>query len=170
VKQARKQFREDVKTIHPADLVFVDETGIDTRMVRRHARAPQGERAHGTQPAGYQRLAVAGGLATEGLLAPMSSTGAMDTALFLGYLEQVLIPELVEVKPGAIVVLDNLKPHRVSEVREALEAAGLRLLHLPPYSPGFAPGGAGVEQTENALEKHGRTNNGRVGSGTHQRA
>ena len=68
-------------------------------------------------------------------MAPMTSTSAMNTDLFLGYLDQVLIPELVEKKPGAVVMLDNLKPHLASEVQEKLEAAGLGLLYLPPYSP-----------------------------------
>ena len=122
-------------------MVFVDESGIDTRMVRRYARAAPGERARGSAPFGrYARLTIIGALCLAGgLLAPMSSTSAMNTELFLGYLDQVLIPELVEKKPGAIVVLDNLKPHLAAEVREKLEAAGLGLLYLPPYSPDFAP-------------------------------
>jgi transposase len=121
-------------------LVFIDESGIDTRMVRRYARAAPGERATGHTPFGrYARLTIVGALCLEGLLAPMTSTSAMNTDLFLGYLDQVLIPELVEKKPGAIVVMDNLKPHLAAEVREKLESAGLRLLYLPPYSPDFAP-------------------------------
>ena len=126
--------------LDPKDLVFLDESGIDTRMVRRYARAAPGERARGSAPFGrYARLTIVGGLSLEGLLAPMTSTAAMNTDLFLGYLDQVLIPELVEKKPGAVVVLDNLKPHLAAEVREKLEAAGLGLLYLPPYSPDFAP-------------------------------
>lgn len=139
MNEARREFWEQVESLDPAELVFVDETGIDTRMVRRYARAPTGERAHGTQPATYRRLTVIGGLAAEGLLALMSSPHAMDTALFLGYLDQVLIPELARRKPNAIVVLDNLKPHHAAAVKEKLAAAGLRLLYLPPYSPDFAP-------------------------------
>jgi hypothetical protein len=92
------------------DLVFVDESGIDTRMVRRYARAAPGDRALGAAPFGrYARLTITGALGLEGLLALMTSTAAMNTDLFLGYVDQVLIPELVERKPGAIVVLDNLK-------------------------------------------------------------
>ncbi len=149
VKQARKQFRQEVKTIDPQDLVFLDETGVDTRMVRRAARSHPGERAYGSAPLGsYKRLTLVGGLALEGLLAPMSSPDAMDTPLFLGYVEQVLIPELVTTKPGAVVVLDNLKPHLAAEVREHLEAPGLRLLYLPPYSPDFTP----IEQAWSKLK------------------
>ncbi len=72
----------------------------------------------------------------------------MDTALFLGYVEHMLIPEVVETKPGAVIVLDNLKPHLAAEVREKLEAAGLRLLYLPPYSPDFSP----IEQAWSKLK------------------
>lgn len=122
------------------DLVFIDESGVDTRLVRRYARAPRGERAVGDVPAGsYERLTIVGALAAEGLLAPMSSAAAMHTDLFLAYLKQVLIPELVVRKPSAVVILDNLKPHKVPAVRATLEAAGLRLLYLPPYSPDFSP-------------------------------
>lgn len=120
--------------------MFIDESGIDTRLVRRYARAPQGERAVGTAPVGsYRRLTIIGALAAEGLLAPMSLEAAMNTEVFLAYLDQLLIPELVRTKPGAVVILDNLKPHKVPAVREKLEAAGLRLLYLPPYSPDFSP-------------------------------
>lgn len=120
--------------------MFIDESGIDTRLVRRYARAPRGERAVGTAPVGrYHRLTIVGALAADGLLAPMSVAAAMNTDLFLAYLEQMLIPALVAAKPGAVVILDNLKPHKVPAVRAKLEAAGLRLLYLPPYSPDFSP-------------------------------
>ena len=140
MRAKRAEFRTEVAELDVRDLVFVDESGIDTRMVRRYARAAPGERARGSAPFGrYARLTIVGGLCLEGLLAPMSSTAAMNTDLFLGYLDQVLIPELVEKKPGAVVVLDNLKPHLAAEVRTTLKTAGLRLLYLPPYSPDFAP-------------------------------
>jgi transposase len=140
VKQERQSFREQQPSLDPALLVFLDETGVDTQMVRRYGRASGGERAHGSVPFGsYKRLTLIGALGCEGLLAPMSTTAATDTAVFLAYLEQVLIPELVEKKPGAIVVMDNLKPHRVAAVKEKLEAAGLHLLYLPPYSPDLSP-------------------------------
>ena len=136
------------------DLVFVDESGVDTRLVRRYARAAPGERALGHAPVGRSaRLTITGALALDGLWAPMSSPAAMNTDLFLSYVDQVLIPELVQKKPNAVVVLDNLKPHRAMEVREKLEAAGLGLLYLPPYSPDFAP----IEQAWSKLKTLLRT-------------
>ena len=149
MRQKRSEFKRETAKLDVGDLVFVDESGIDTRLVRRYARAAPGERALGHAPFGrYARLTIIGGLCLEGLLAPMSSPDAMNTDLFLGYVDQVLIPELGEKKPGAIVVLDNLKPHLAAEVREKLEAAGLGLLYLPPYSPDFAP----VEQAWSKLK------------------
>jgi transposase len=140
VKQARKEFREHARKLDVHNLVFLDESGIDTRMVRRYGRASGGARAHGSAPFGtYHRLTVLGVLSLEGLLAPMTTQAATDTDVFLAYLDQVLIPELVEKKPGALVIMDNLKPHKVPAVREKLEAAGLKLLYLPPYSPDFSP-------------------------------
>jgi transposase len=140
VRAAREAFVQEVQRLDPEDLVFVDESGVDTRMVRRYARAHHSERARGHAPFGsYKRLTLLGALCSEGLLAPMSTTAATDTAVFLAYLDQVLIPELVQRKPNAVVIMDNLKPHLVPEVREKLEAAGLRLLYLPPYSPDLSP-------------------------------
>lgn len=140
MKQERKDFRRATEQLDARTFVFVDETGIDTHLVRRYARARGGARAHGSVPFGsYERLTVLGALGVEGLLAPMTTTAATDTAVFLAYLDQVLIPELVQTKPGATVILDNLKPHRVAKVREKLEAAGLKLLYRPPYSPDFSP-------------------------------
>lgn len=154
MQQRRAEFREGVAALDVRDLVFVDESGVDTHMVRRYARAAPGERARGSAPFGsYKRLTILGGLALEGLLGVMSIPAATDTPVFLAYLDQVLIPELVEKKPGAIVVLDNLKPHLVPQVREKLSAAGLRLLYLPPYSPDFAP----IEQAWSKLKTLLRT-------------
>lgn len=140
VAAERKAFWETVSAIDPACLVFLDESGADTQMVRLFARAPKGERACGSAPrGGYKRLTLIAGLGVEGLLAPMSIQSSTDTNVFLAYLDQVLIPELVQSKPGAAVVMDHLQPHHAPEVKRRLEAAGLKLLYLPPYSPDFSP-------------------------------
>jgi transposase len=76
------------------------------------------------------------GLRLDRLAAPMILDGPMDGTAFLAYVQQVLVPEL---KPGDIVVMDNLPAHKVAGVRETIEATGAMLLHLPPYSPDFNP-------------------------------
>jgi transposase len=106
-------------------------------MARLRGRAPRGERLIGKVPHGHWKTTtfVAGLRATE-LTAPCVIDGPMNGNAFLAYVEQILIPTL---KPGDIVVLDNLSAHKVRGVREAIEAAGARLFYLPPYSPDFNP-------------------------------
>jgi len=126
----------------PAErLVFLDESGVTTKMARTHARAPRGQRAYGSIPLGsWQRLTVLGALACDGLIASMSIEASTSTPVLLAYLEQVLVPKLRQVKPDAILVMDNnLRPHHATEVREMLAQAGIGLLYLPRYSPEFNP-------------------------------
>lgn len=140
MRAEREAFRDRLERLDPARLVFVDEAGVATDMVRQHGRAPKGERARGSAPAGrWRRLTVLGALAADGVAAAMSVERATDTAVFLAFLDRVLIPELVRTEPGAVVVIDNLSPHRAPAVRERLEAAGLGLLYLPRYSPDLSP-------------------------------
>jgi transposase len=120
--------------------VFVDEAGVTTAMVRACGRAPKGQRACGTAPAGtWRRLTVLGALAADGVAGVMTIERATDTAVFLAYLDRVLIPALVGTKPGAMVVMDNLSPHKAPEVRRRLAAAGFELILLPRYAPELNP-------------------------------
>lgn len=135
--QARGAFEAEVRPIRREDFVWVDETGIATNMVRLYARSRVGQRALGRVPAGHWRqLTLLGGLSLEGLVACMSIEAATDKEVFLAFVRQVLVPVL---RPGQVVVLDNLSAHKAAEVREAIEAAGCRLLYLPPYSPELNP-------------------------------
>ena len=121
-------------------LVFVDESGITTKMARRFARAPGGARARGSVPfGGWRRLTVLGALSSDGVVAAMSIEAATSQAVLLAYLNRVLVPELKRRKPDATVVMDNLPSHRASAVAATLEAAGLGLLYLPRYSPDLSP-------------------------------
>jgi transposase len=109
-------------------------------MTRRYARSPRGERAVGSAPlAKAARLTIVGALSTDGMLATEASEEAISGTGFLAYLRDRLIPELQRVKPDAIVVLDNLRPHHVKAVRELLLGAGLGLIYLPAYSPDLSP-------------------------------
>jgi transposase len=106
-------------------------------MARRYGRAPRGERCRAPVPHGHWKTTTfVGALRLEGLTAPMVLDGAMHGIAFLAYVEQVLVPTL---KPGDIVVMDNLPAHKPLAVRRAIEAAGAELRFLPPYSPDFNP-------------------------------
>jgi transposase len=115
----------------------VDESGLTTSMTRLYARAPRGKRALGRAPAGrYERLTLLGALTLEGLPALMSIRAFTDRAVFRAFVEEVLVPVL---RPGQVVVLDNLPAHKYPESAAAIHAAGCRLLFLPRYSPEFNP-------------------------------
>jgi transposase len=106
-------------------------------MARLRGRAPRGERLIGKVPHGHWKTTTfVAGLRTTALTAPGVIDGPMNGNAFLAYVDQILIPTLT---PGDIVVVDNLSAHKVAGVREAIEAAGARLLYLPPYSPDFNP-------------------------------
>jgi transposase len=135
-----------VQRLSASDLVFVDESGISTNMSRRYARAAAGERALGRVPAGHWRqLTLLGGLSLEGLIACTSIEAATDTQVFLAFVREVLVPAL---RPGQVVLLDNLSAHKAEQVRTLIEGAGCRLLYLPPYSPEMSP----IEQTWSKLK------------------
>jgi transposase len=136
----RERYRQQAAELGASRLVFVDESGITTKMTRTRARAPRGRRALGAAPFGsWHRLTVLGALSTGGVVAAMSIEAATSTPVFLAYLEQVLVPELRRTKPDAVVVMDNLRPHRADAVGRMLEAAGLGLIYLPRYSPDLNP-------------------------------
>jgi transposase len=123
--------------LDPAKLVFIDETGLSTKMARLRGRAPRGERCRAGVPHGHWKTTTfTGALRLTGMTAPFVYDGAMNGTVFLAYVEQVLVPSLSK---GDIVVMDNLSAHKTAGVREAIEAAGANLLYLPPYSPDFNP-------------------------------
>ena len=117
--------------------VFLDECGVTTDLLRRYGRSPRGVRLHDHTPCGHwQTHTVVAALRLEGLGAPAVFDGPIDTPTFLAYLEQVLVPTL---RPGDVVVLDNLAVHKQPEVSAAIDAVGAQLRFLPPYSPDFNP-------------------------------
>jgi transposase len=141
VAEERAAWRAEVAAgrLDPTRLIFVDESGIDTRMTRHFARAKRGERARGAVPFGrWRRLTLVGALGLGGLIAAMSVAAPTDTAVFRAFVEQVLAPALRD-RPGALVVMDNLAPHKATIVHEAIRAAGLEPRLLPRYSPDLNP-------------------------------
>jgi transposase len=136
VQKKRRSFRREVRALEPERLIFVDETGVTTAMTPTRAWAPRGERAVDSAPASWATMTVIAALGLGGVRAPLAFPGATDTAAFQTYVDQVLVPEL---RPGDVVVLDNIKPHQGRGVTESIERAGARVLPLPPYSPEYTP-------------------------------
>ncbi|MBG6163772.1 transposase [Labrenzia sp. EL_195] len=117
--------------------MFIDETGVSTKMARLRGRSARGERCRAPVPHGHWKTTTfVGALRLSGITAPMTLGAAMNGAAFLAYVEQVLAPTL---ESGDIVVMDNLPAHKPVAVRQAIEATGARLHFLPPYSPDFNP-------------------------------
>jgi len=105
-------------------------------MTRRYGRGPVGERVPDSTPGSWRTLTVLGAISINGWVATMSVEAPTDGDVFLAYLEHVLCPQL---KPGQVVVMDNLSAHKVQGVRELIEATGAKLRYLPPYSPDLNP-------------------------------
>lgn len=134
--EARTEWRRTQPDLQ-GRLIFLDETGARTDMTRRYAWAPIGQRALGQAPGGHWKTTTfLAGLTAEGLIAPFVLDGPMDRVAFTEYVRQVLVPEL---KPGDLVILDNLPGHKGEEAAELVAACGARLLFLPPYSPDLNP-------------------------------
>jgi transposase len=139
VARERTAYRSELAAADPAGLIFVDESGVTTKMTRHYARAPSGERARGAVPCGsWRRVTLLGALGLDGVVAMMSVEAATSTPVFLAFLDHVPVPELAR-RPGATVVMDNLAPHKAEAVRERIEGAGLKLRFLPRYSPDLSP-------------------------------
>jgi len=117
--------------------VFLDETWAATNMTRRYGRSPRGQRLVMPVPHGHWKTTTfIAGLRVDGLVAPTVVDGAVNGELFEAYIRQQLVPTL---SAGDVVVMDNLSCHKREGVRRAIEAAGARLLFLPPYSPDYNP-------------------------------
>ncbi len=136
VQQKRRAFRRKIVPIEPGRLVFVDETGVTTAMTPAYGRAPRGERVEDSAPASWGSVTVIAALGLGGVRARLALPGAVNAATFQTDVEQVLVPAL---RPGDVVVFDNLSSHLGPAVFEAIERAGASVLPLPPYSPDYTP-------------------------------
>lgn len=137
VAKARSAWREAQPSLDAAKLVFIDETGTNTAMVRSRGRGLCGQRVIGRVPYGHWKtLTFVAGLRAGAITAPFVIDRPMNGRIFQIYLRQCLVPAL---KAGDIVVMDNLPAHKLSAVRQIIEAAGATLLYLPPYSPDLNP-------------------------------
>lgn len=139
VVEHRRNFALAWRFLTRKQLVFLDESGAKTNMTRLYGRAPAGLRcvdhaAHGH----WKTMTMLSAIREEGVIrdATVVMNGAMNGSIFLDYVEQCLAPSL---RPGDVVVMDNLASHKVAGVREAIEAVGCDLWYLPPYSPDLNP-------------------------------
>jgi transposase len=154
VASARVEWREQQPKLTPAKLVFIDESSVKTNMTRRCGRAKCGHRLVAATPHGHWRTTTfLGALRCDGLTAPLVIDGAINGELFTAYVEQVLLPTLKAgeagqgssggadgiARRGDIVIMDNLRIHKMAGVRKAIEAAGAKLVFIPPYSPDLNP-------------------------------
>lgn len=118
-------------------MIFVDETGSHIDLARAYGWAPCGQRAYAAKPRNRgQALTLIGAMGVNGLVATMTVDGGTDGDVFRSYVAQVLAPQL---RPGNVVIMDNLKAHKVAGIREAIEAAHATLRYLPSYSPDLSP-------------------------------
>lgn len=137
ILKRRRAWFDGQLDLDPAKLVFIDETGLSTKMARLRGRSPRGERCRAGVPHGHWKTTTfTGALRLTGMTAPFVYDGAMNGNVFRAYVEQVLAPTLSK---GDIVVMDNLPAHKATGIRAAIEAVGATLMFLPPYSPDFNP-------------------------------
>src|SRR5208282_2308387 len=137
VAARRASWHEQLATEPVTALVFVDESGANTKRTRLRGRALGGQRLLARVPHGhYQTSTLISGVRLGGPCAPWLFSGPMNGEMFLAWVAQGLAPTL---QKGDLVILDNLATHKIRGVLEAIEAADARLLYLPPYSPDFNP-------------------------------
>lgn len=147
----RQHWYTQFEGIDPDRLVFIDESGAQTNMCRLRGRSPIGQRLVAKVPHGHWKTTtIISAVGLRGAFAPAAFDGPTDREVFRAYVQQVLAGEL---RPGDIVIMDNLQPHKAAGVREAIEAAGATLLYLPPYSPDFNP----IENMWSKLKTHLRS-------------
>jgi transposase len=135
----------------PSRLVFIDETWAKTNMTRQRGRCLRGRRLLAKVPFGrWRTTTLVAALRCDQIIAPMVLDRPIDGLWFLAYVEQVLVPEL---RPGDIVVMDNLGSHKSPKIDAAIRAAGAHLRFLPPYSPDLNPIEMGFSKFKAGLRK-----------------
>lgn len=142
----RAAWWDEIQTLDPAQLVFVDESGTNLAMTPRYGRARRGQRVVGSAPRNHgPNTTLLAALSPVGITAAMTLEGAADRDAFEVFVAQVLVPSLI---PGQTVIWDNLSVHKSAVAQHLIETAGCRVLFLPPSSPDFAP----IEQAFSKLK------------------
>jgi transposase len=137
VAAAREVFFDQIRDVPLEDVVVLDESYATTKFTRLRGRAPRGVRLRSSVPHGHWKLlTIIAAMTVRGVQASMTIDAATDTDVFAAFVEQVLVPTL---RPGQVVIMDNLAAHKVGWIVRMIEGAGGRVLFLPPYSPDFSP-------------------------------
>ena len=137
MKRQRTLFQEEVADLDVERFKFLDESSVNLSLTRLYGRAAPDQRVVDSvpQPSGPQTttLAVIG---LTGITAPLVLSGAVNGAVFYGYIAQCVVPTL---QPGDVLFMDNLSAHKVAGIEALIEARGAQLIYLPPYSSDFNP-------------------------------
>ena len=158
----REAFLAELRTVPPEQLIYLDESGVPTQMTRLYGRCRGGRRVADAVPGGnWKIVTILGAMNYDGMLAAMTIEAATDGDIFLAFLDDILCPKL---KPGNVLVMDSLSAHKIDGVRQRIEAAGARLLYLPPYSPDLDP----VEKAWAKLKTQLRNAQARTAEALHQ--
>jgi transposase len=137
VKQARQAWAAAQPDLDPEHIVFLDETWAKTNMSRLYGRSHRGTRLFESVPCSrWETTTFLGALRATGFVAPVCVDGPINGRVFLAWVRQHLVREL---RPGDVVVMDNLSSHKIKGVVEAIEAVGAGVRYLPPYSPDLNP-------------------------------
>jgi transposase len=137
VRLARRRYRNQIAAYPVKKLKFIDESGLNIAMKRRYGRAMRGKRVHDAVPKNFGcNVSILGSLSCHGMDAVMTVEGALDATVFRAYVCHVLAPTL---RPGDVVVMDNLGVHKVQGIETMITATGAQLIYLPPYSPDWSP-------------------------------
>ena len=133
VAKARDDWKKMQPTLDPKRLVFVDETGTNTRMTRLRGRCAKGKRLVDYAPHGHWKTTTfVAGLRSDAITTPLVVDRPMNGAIFQAWLEQQLSPTLTE---GDVIIMDNLPAHKVADVRAIIEKAGANCFTCRPIRP-----------------------------------
>lgn len=157
--EARAAWWAEIEDVAAEQLVFVDESGANITLTPRYGRAPRGERCIGQVPRNWgKNTTLMAAMTLAGVQTAAVIEGAMDRPVFDQFVEQFLVPQL---RPGQLVIWDNLSVHKSVDAEELIETAGCRVVPLPPYSPDFNP----IEQLFSKLKAQLRRANQRTVEG-----
>jgi transposase len=154
VKAARDAWFAAFGDVPVNRLVFLDEFGATTAMQRTHGRAAPGQRVVTKVPHGHWKMiSTIAAMGVDGIVSSGSFDAATDTELFVTFVREALVPAL---EPGQVLVMDNLPAHKSPQIDRLVEAAGARVMRLPPYSPDFNPIEMAISKVKTVLRKLAR--------------